>query len=56
MKDEYTTNGIRILTDITSATLSDLYTALQVCVAFRRSSSILDKMSIDINQNNVYRC
>jgi len=51
--DENTTNGIKVVVDTASVTIGDLFTALQFCVAMRRTSSILDKMAIEIDQQNI---
>ena len=53
IKDEHVTNNIRVLTDTTRVTFEDLITALGVCAAMRRSSSILDSMVIEINKADV---
>lgn len=53
VKDEHVTNNIRVLTNTEKTTLDDLVTALGVCVAMRRTSTILDSMCIEINKNDV---
>ena len=50
---ENITNGIKVITDTTKVQLDDLFSALSVCAAMRRISSILDTMIIEINRNNV---
>lgn len=51
--DENTTNGIKVIVDTTSTRIGDLFSALQFCVAMRRTSSILDKMVIEIDEQNI---
>ena len=53
VNDQFTTNGIRVLTDTSKVTSADLFSAMQVCVGMRRSSSILDKMVIEVEKNRV---
>ena len=52
-KDEYTTNGIRVVPYLEKATYQDLQTALAVCTSFRRNASIPVHMSIEIENEQV---